>query len=142
MSLRTRRRKKTGKISLKDGTFLKVRLIPWIRTQSGCVWLVSMAVSRSTRQANDWLLRRKNKRVRRLDMNLTGKAGNRSQALAVRFLRDCQEYIPKGDSLVIRCECVESDKQFRIWKKWFALHEDSDWEVIEEDKSFFYYKSR
>jgi len=87
-------------------------------------------------------LRRKNKRVRRLDMNLTGKAGNRAQILAVRFLRDCQEYIPKGDSLVIRCECVESDKQFRVWKKWFARREDSDWEVIEEDKSFFYYKSR
>lgn len=142
MSLRTKRRKQTGKIFLKDGTFLKVRLIPWIRTDKGCIWLISMAVSRSSRQTNDWLNRRKNRRVRRLDANLTGKVGNQTQALAVRFLRWCQAFIPYGDSLSLRCECALPDKQFAVWKKWFAKHEDSSWQVIEEHKAFFYYKSK
>jgi hypothetical protein len=99
-----------------------------------------MAVSRSSRQTNDWLNRRKNQRVRRLDMNLTGKAGNLPQALAIRFLRDCVAYIPKGDSLVLRCESALPDKQFRVWKRWFETHEDPTWEISEEHKSFFYYK--
>jgi len=140
MSLRTKRRKKTGKIFLKAKTFLKLRLVPWIRTRNGCVWLVSMAVSNSNRQTNDWLSRRKNQRVRQLDTNLTGKAGNLPQALAIRFLRECVSYIPCGDSVVLRCESVVPDKQFRVWKRWFSTHEDQRWEINEEHKSFFYYK--
>lgn len=140
MSLRTKRQKKTGKIFLKGKTFLKLRLIPWIRTKSGCVWLASMAVSNSNRQVNDWLNRRGNQRVRRLDMSLTGKSGNLSQALAIRFLRECVEYIPVGDSIALRCESVVPDKQFRIWKRWFKNHEDPAWEISEEHKSFFLYK--
>jgi hypothetical protein len=73
-------------------------------------------------------------------MNLTGKSGNLSQALAIRFLRECVSYIPKGDSLVLRCECALPDKQFRVWKRWFETHEDPAWEISEEHKSFFYYK--
>lgn len=142
MSLRTKRRKKTGKIFLKGKTFLKVRLIPWLRTTNGCVWLASMAVSNSNRQTNDWLERRKNQRVRRLDTSLTGKSGNRPQALAIRFLRDCMSYIPFGDSIVFRCESVVPNKQFQAWKRWFAAHEDPRWEISEEHKSFFYYKQR
>lgn len=142
MTQRLKRRKKTGKISFQTGTFLKVRLIPWIRTQNGCVWLASMAVSRSNRQVNDWLNRRKNKRVRRLDTNLTGKAGNVYQALTIRALREWVEFIPPGDSIAIRCESAKPDKQFRVWKKWFAKHEDSGWEPLEEEKGFFFYKSR
>lgn len=142
MSLRTKRRKKTGKIFLKGKTFLKTRLIPWIRTTNGCVWLASMAVSRSNRQTNDWLSRRRNSRVHRLDTNLTGKSGNLSQALAIRFLRDAISYIPCGDSIVLRCESVVPDKQFRVWQRWFITHEDPAWEIIEEHKSFFYYKKR
>ena len=135
MSLRTKRRKKTGKTFLKEKTFLKMRLIPWIQTTSGCVWLVSMAVSRSNRQANDWLKRRKNQRARRLDINLTGRSGNLPQALAIRFLRDSISHIPCGDSVVLRCESVVPDKQFRIWKRWFTTHEDLAWEINEEVRS-------
>jgi hypothetical protein len=141
MSLRVKRRKKTGKIFLKDGTFLKVRLIPWLRTKNGCVWLVSMAVSKSNRQVNDWLKRRGNTRVRRLDISLTGKSGNLPQALAVRFMRWCQTYIPVGDSLAMRCESAVPDRQFRVWRRWFERHEDSRWQIIEEERAFFFYKS-
>ena len=141
MSLRVKRWKKTRKIFLKDGTFLKVRLIPWVRTTNGCVWLVSMAVSKSNRQVNDWLERRKNTRVRQLNMSLTGKSGNLPQALAVRFLRWCQDYIPIGDSLAMRCESAVPDRQFKVWTRWFQKHEDSRWQIIEEQKAFFFYKS-
>ncbi len=141
MSLRVKRQKKTGKIFLKDGTFLKVRLIPWLRTTSGCVWLASMAVSRSNRQVNDWLKRRGNRRVRRLDMCLTGKSGNLPQALAVRFMRECLTYIPVGDSLAMRCESAVPDRQFRVWSRWFQRHEDRRWQIIEDQKAFFFYKS-
>lgn len=75
-------------------------------------------------------------------MNLTGKSGNLPQALAIRFLRDCVAYIPKGDSLVLRCESALPDKQFRVWKRWFETHEDPAWEISEEHKSFFYYKKK
>jgi len=73
-------------------------------------------------------------------MNLTGKAGNLPQALAIRFLRECTSYIPPGDSLVLRCESVLQEKQFRVWKQWFKTHEDPSWQINEEHKSFFYYK--
>lgn len=73
-------------------------------------------------------------------MNLTGKSGNLPQALAIRFLRDAISYIPCGDSIVLRCESVVPDKQFRVWKRWFTTHEDPAWEISEEHKSFFYYK--
>lgn len=142
MSLRTRRHKKTGKISLPTGTFLKVRLIPWLYTTNGCVWLASMAVGRSNRQINDWMKRRKNVRARRLDMNLTGKDGNLCQALAVRFLRECQELVPGGDSICFRCESAKAKKQFKVWKRWFARHETGDWQIDEETKSFFFYKKK
>ena len=142
MAFRTRRRKKTGKISLPTGIHVKVRLIPWIRTTSGCVWLASMAASKSQRQINDWLNRRKSKRVRRLDTNLTGKTGNLTQAIAIRFTRQMQTWIPPGDSVAFRCESAKSDKQFRVWAKWFLKHEKDDWLIDEENKAFFFYREK
>ena len=142
MSFRTKRRKKTGKLSLPTGFFVKVRLTPWVRTQNGCVWLASMAASRSNRQVNDWLNRRKNHRVRRMDMNLTGKHGNQLQALAVRFTRQMEILIPQGDSVFFICESAKPDKQFRVWKKWFLKHENNQWEFDEKNKGFFFYRSK
>lgn len=127
---------------METGTFVKVRIIPWVRTTNGCVWLVSMAASKSNRQVNDWLKKRKNKRVRRMDMNLTGKHGNKSQAIAVRLLREMPFWIPKGDSLFFLCESAKADKQFRVWKKWFSRWENFRWEPDEENKGFFFYNSR
>lgn len=50
--------------------------------------------------------------------------------------------LPEGDSICMRCESAVPDKQFRVWKKWFTKHEDVRWEISEEHKSFFFYKSR
>lgn len=142
MSFRTTRHKITKKFFLKDGTFLKARLLPWIPTDNGCVWLVSVAISCSNRQVNDWLNKRKNKRAYRLNVNLTGKSGISGQISAMRFLRWCQTFIPDGDSLCFSCECTLPDKQFAIWKRWFSKREDLSWEISEENKAFFYYKPK
>ena len=84
--------------------------------------------------------RRKNARVRLLDISLTGKIGNGVQAIAIRQVRQWVSYLPKGHSIALRSESALPEKQFRVWKKWFERHEDIAWEVNEEYKSFFFYK--
>jgi len=86
--------------------------------------------------------RRKNARVRQLDSSLTGKFGNKIQAIAVRQLRQWIEELPTGDSMSFRCESATSDKQFKVWTKWFQRHEYSGWEINQQFKSFFYYKHK
>ena len=140
--LRLRRRKKTGTIFLPQKMILKLRLIPWIRTGSGCIWLASMAVGKSMKQLNQWMSRRSTTRVRRLDMSLTGSFGLGPQLTAMRYVRKWIEEIPPGDSICLRCESTLPDKQFWIWKKWFERREDPNWEISEEHKSFFFYKKR
>jgi len=117
-----------------------MRLIPWIRTTKGCVWLASLAVSKSKRQINDWMDRRKNTRVRRLDTSLTGKIGNGVQAIAIRQVRKWVNELPEGHSMTLRCESALPEKQFRVWQKWFKKHEDIEWEINKDFKSFFFYK--
>lgn len=84
---------------------------------------------------------RKKRIVRRLSLNLTGKFGPKTQALAIRQVRQWMLELPPGDSICLRCESALPDKQFRVWKKWFTYHEDSKWEISDEHKSFFFYKS-
>jgi hypothetical protein len=127
--------------SLPNGMILKMRLIPWIRTPIGYVWLASLAVGKSKRQINDWMNQRKKKSVSRLSSNLTGKFGPRTQAIAIRQVRQWVEELPAGDMIALRCESALPDKQFRVWKKWFTKHEDIRWEVKEEFKAFWFYKS-
>jgi len=125
---------------LPQNTILKMRLVPWIRTQNGYVWLASLAVAKSMRQINDWMNLRKKKSSRQLNTNLTGKLGPKTQALAIRQLRQWIEELPAGDILTLRCECADPEKQFRVWKKWFTKYEDSKWEIKEEFRSFWFYK--
>jgi len=101
-----------------------------------------MAASKSNRQINDWMKRRKNGRARRLDINLTGKTGNLTQAIAIRFTRQMQTWIPPGDSVAFRCESAKADKQFRVWKRWFLKHEPGYWVIDEEHKAFFFYRNK
>ena len=140
MTFRIKKRKKVFTKSIGKGYHLKMRLIPWIHTSKGCVWLASLAVAKSYRQINDWMNTRKRPRVRRLASSLTGKIGNSVQAIAIRQVRQWVDELPKGHSLTMRCESALPDKQFRVWKKWFETHEDVSWESNEEFKSFFIYK--
>lgn len=78
----------------------------------------------------------------RLNSNLTGRFGPRVQAIAIRQVRLWMLEIPGGDSISMRCESALPEKQFEVWKKWFIKHEDSRWEISEDYKSFFFYKSQ
>ena len=142
MTLRITRRKTVSITRLAKGFLLKLQMRPWIYTKEGVVWIASFAVGKSTRQINDWMMQKKNQRVRRMDSSLTGKEGNRTQAIAIRQVRDWVEQLPIGDSLTLRCESNLSEKQFRVWKKWFTKHEDSSWEISEDHKAFFFYKDK
>jgi hypothetical protein len=141
MTYRIKKRKKVYTKNIGKGYLLKMRLLPWIHTSKGCVWLAALAVSKSKRQINDWLEDQKQRtRVRRLASSLTGKIGNGVQAIAIRQVRQWMSELPKGHSIALQCESVLPEKQFRVWKKWFERHEDMCWEINEEYKSFFFYK--
>lgn len=119
------------------------RLMPWIRIGKNYAWIVSLAVGKSRRQINDWLLRRTRKKsVQRLDKNLTGLGGNFGQAIAVRHLQLWLNSIPEGDMLVFRCESAKPEKQMKVWNKWISKHHpDIIYSVDENLKSFYFYKS-
>ena len=140
MTLRTIRTRKV--VTTRIGKhILRMRLFPWMRTENGVVWLASMAISKSNSQLNDWKSLKKNQRVRRLKAALTGKFGPNTQAIAIRKVRDWMKEIPVGDSITLRCESCLPDKQFKIWKKWFMKYEDNQWEISDEHKSFFFYRT-
>ena len=142
MSLKIKRKKTTAITKLPKNYILKLRLIPWLYSEDGVIWLASMAVGKSTRQINDWMARRKNKRVRQMDSSLTGNERNRTQAIAIRQVRKWIKTLPPGDSLTLRCESAVPARQFRVWKKWFEKHEKDKWVIDEYFQSFFYYKKR
>jgi len=133
-----RRIRKTFCTHLPDNYYLKMRLLPWQKTKSNCTWLVSLAVSKSKHQINDWLNQRKNQRTKKLNNAMTGIWGPKIQALAVRQLRQWSSELPQGDCICFRCECIESEKQFKVWKKWFERHECNGWIFNKNFKYFLY----
>ncbi len=133
-----RRVKKTFCIKLSDTHYLKMRLLPWQKTRNHCTWLVSLAVSKSKHQINDWLNQRKNQRTKKLNNTMTGLWGPRVQAVAVRQLRHWISQLPQGDCICFRCECAESEKQFIVWQKWFQKHEQQGWTFNRNFKYFLY----
>ena len=76
-----------------------------------------------------------------MDSSLTGKEGNRTQAIAIRQVRKWAEEIPVGDSMTLRCESAVPEKQFRVWKKWFEKHEDPNWIANPKWKTLFFYRA-
>ncbi len=76
-----------------------------------------------------------------MNSSLTGKFGPKTQAIAIRQVRDWTKEIPIGDSITLRCESCVPDKQFKIWKKWFIKNESYQWEISDEHKSFFFYRT-
>ena len=76
-----------------------------------------------------------------MNSSLTGKFGPKTQAIAIRQVRDWTKEIPIGDSITLRCESCVPDKQFKIWKKWFIKNESPEWEISDEHKAFFFYRT-
>ena len=140
LSVRFTRSNKTKTIKLPDGNLCRIRLSPWMQVGTNWIWVVSLAVSKSSRQINDWMRKRKNKRSKRLAKEMNGRFASRVQAFAVRQLREWILEHPTGDAMFFKCESVEAEKQFRVWKKWFLRNESKQWEILPEDLAFYFYK--
>ena len=75
-----------------------------------------------------------------MDISLTGKEANKTQAISIRQVRKWTKEIPIGDSFTLRCESAVPKKQFRVWKKWFVKHEKDNWDISETHQAFFFYR--
>jgi hypothetical protein len=104
--------------------------------------MASLAVGKSRRQINDWLMRRsKRSRVQKLNVNLTGLGGNSGHAIALRQLYVWLDVVPEGDIIMFYCESADAERQMKIWKKWILRHNpDLLYSIDEETKSFYIYK--
>jgi hypothetical protein len=120
---------------------IKVRLSPWHKEATNYVWLFSFGCGQSNRQLNDWLNKRKNKRAKHLNTNITGNVGLKAHSFAIKHLRNWTNELSPGNVIIFMCESKETSKQFNIYKKWFTRHEDIDWQIIEEKNCFFYNKT-
>jgi hypothetical protein len=106
---RIKRKKLVTTLRLKNGAIAVTRLIPWICIGKNYAWMASLAVGKSRRQINDWLMRRtKRKRVQKLDNNLTGLGGNSGHAIALRQLYVWLDVLPPGDMVMFYCESSEA----------------------------------
>ena len=138
-----RSRKKLVKtLHLENGAIAVTRLIPWIRIGKNYAWMASLAVGKSRRQINDWLMRRtRRKSVKQLDNNLTGLGGNSGHAIALRHLYAWLAVIPPGDMVMFYCESAQAERQMVVWKKWIQRHHPNLlYSIDEETKSFYIYK--
>lgn len=121
-----------------ENTYIKLRLIEWSHLQDQTFWLLSLGISKSKRQLNDWLNKRKNKRSKKLSTNLTGNSGLLPQLMAVRHLRVWTEELHPGDCIFFLCESKEKLKQFKIYSRWFKQREITGW-YTDPDRFLFYY---
>ena len=143
MTYRVRRKNKVITTKLSKGDRFKVIRRPFKIPAWGYFWLVGMVASKSNRALNDWIRERnKRKRVKKLNNSHPKKRDVKALRIAVNAAKDWIKEIPDGDSLVFRAEGAKADQLFRIYKKWFATHEDISWVISEEHKSFFFYKKR
>ena len=143
MTYRVSRKNKVITAKLSNGDQFKVIRRPFKFPTGGYFWLVAMVASKSNRALNDWIRERnKRKRVKKLNNFHPKKRDVKALRIAVNAAKDWIKEIPDGDSLVFRAEGAKAEQLFRIYKKWFATHEDISWVISEEHKSFFFYKKR
>lgn len=139
-SMRIKRKKQTFVCCLPGGFILKMRLLPLLEGKNNYQWLVSLAISKSKRQINDWLKQRNNTRAKKLRSRLTGTLGIKAQIIALKQVRKWIKFIPEKDLLFFRCESAMPLKQFNAWAKWFQKRESKDWIINSEFKYFVYCK--
>jgi hypothetical protein len=135
-------KKKLLTVFLPGNYFMKLRLVSWMRTPTGTIWLASLAVSKSKRQINDWMNRRtRTKRVKRLDSNLTGRLTVKLMLQVMEQVHVWCDELSNGDMFVFNCESAEPQKQFRVWGKWLNRKERGyTWTPNNELLSFYFYK--
>ena len=139
---RRRVKKKLLTVFLPGNYLMKLRLVSWMRTPTGTIWLASLAVGKSKRQLNDWMSRKtKRKRVIQLDSNLTGKLNVKLMLQVMEQVHAWCDELTNGDMFVFNCESAEPQKQFRVWGKWLSRKEHGyTWVPNKELLSFYFYK--
>ena len=142
MTFKVKRRPKVVTTKLQTDETFKIVAIPR-KFPRGYIWITGMAVSKSDRALNDWMKRRnKRKNVIKLNTVPPKKRNYKTFWIAVNVIKKWIEELEEGDSIALRCEGVNSEQLFRIYKKWFEKHENIPWVISEEYKSFFFYKKR
>ena len=135
-------KKKRLTVFLPGNYLMKLRLISWMQTPVGTIWLASLAVGKSKRQLNDWMNQRtRKKQVRCLDFNLTGKLTVKLMLQVMEQVHAWCDELNNGDMFVFNCESAEPQKQFRVWGKWLSRKEHGyKWVPNKELLSFYFYK--
>ena len=135
-------KKKLLTVFLPESYLMKLRLVSWMQTPVGTIWLASLAVGKSKRQLNDWMNRRtRKKQVRCLDFNLTGKLTVKLMLQVMEQVHAWCDELNNGDMFVFNCESAEPQKQFRVWGKWLSRKEHGyKWVPNKELLSFYFYK--
>ena len=135
-------KKKLLTVFLPESYFMKLRLVSWMRTPTGTIWLASLAAGKSKRQLNDWMSRRtKTKRVKCLDYNLTGRLTVKLMLQVMEQVHIWCDELANGDMFVFNCESVDPQKQFCVWGKWLSKKEFGyTWVPNKEHLSFYFYK--
>lgn len=123
-----------------ENKHIKLRLVKWGKTQNTTFWLLSLGISKSKRQLNDWLNKRRNKRAKKLSAQLTGNSGLLPQLMAVRHLRVWTEELEPGNVIFFHCESKEKIKQFKVYSRWFKQRENNGWYTDSKNFLFHYFK--
>ncbi len=134
--MRLKRKPKIFTKAIANGYWLQMRLTPWLDIKNGYVWLASLAISKSRRQLNDWSKLRKNKRVRQLNLSMTGREGPRTLAIGLRKVKEWLQEVEINDVICLRCASAKPEKQARMYYNWFSKHEDFVWNYDPKERSF------
>ena len=138
MSYRVRRKFTSYKFCV-NGQICKFFLEPKKEYLPGFYfWNVGFAVGKSNRQLNDWYREKKNKRAKKLRRKLTGKSGIKPLSTAFRKMMELRWLMEPGDALVIKCQSLEPEKEFKALLRWQRQY--SDWMVNEKDREIMWYR--
>ena len=133
------RRKFTSHTFMVGDQICKIFLEPFLFLESGiCIWNIGFAVGKSNRQINDWFNKRKNRRGRRMTMQITGKQGIKTITEGFKTVLRMRWKIPSGDGICLDCTSADPRRQFRAWSHWCKKH--PEWIVDSARMEFYWFR--
>jgi len=134
-----RRRKFTTYKFFVEGQICKIFFQPQKEFEKGFwIWNVGFAVGKSNRQLNDWYWKRKNKRSRSLDRQITGKSGIKTYLRCFQGVLKMRWILQPGDVLYCDCTSLKPNAQFTAGIRWHRNH--PDWTIDYDKKIFFWHR--
>ena len=133
------RRKFTSSTFCVNGQLCKFFLEPKEEYLPGFYfWNVGFAIGKSNRQLNDWYKQKKNRRAKKIRNRLTGRSGIKPLSIAFRKMMKLRWFMEPGDALVIKCQSLNPEKEFKALLRWQRQY--SDWMVNEKDNEIMWYR--